>query len=443
MPLLTSLILLGVGLVAILLDLGVFARRLRPLNLPEAIGWSTLWIVLALAFTGVVYLIFDLRLTRLGGEAVDGLSGQEASLQFFASWLIAKAVALGNVLVIAIVFSYFPVPLSEQRRVLFWGILAMVPLRALTLPLGGWLFDQFDGMAYLLGGVLAASAGRVLVARRETIDPEKNLGIFLIDRWAPPCGEFAGGRFIVRRDGRRSATPLAHALILILTADVMFAIDAVPATFAVTRNPFLVLAANVFALFGLRAALFVVFAFLDRIRYLQLSLVILFVLVGAKMILSPHFDFGNLFVLATAGAILVTGVLASGIAGGRHPPEAVTPFLQDIEELVWISYRQARRLVVLLIGSTVMLIGVIMTVTPGPAFIIIPLGLAILAIEFAWARRWLARIGSTIGQVEKRLSKRFASRSGKEEDDPAGPSGDTPSPAEPATRDGEEGKNDA
>lgn len=410
MPLLISLLLLTVGLVAVFLDLGVFGRRQRPLGLSAALAWSALWLALALAFTGFVHLAYDLELSRLGGASVGVLTGQEASLQFFAAFLVEKSIAVANVTVVALILSYFRVPLFEHYRVLFWGILGVVFFRTLTIPLGGWLIHAWPWTAYVLGGLLIASAFRVLVARRDTIDPEKNLAVFLADRWAPPSGALDDGRFLTRWEGKRSGTPLLHALILVLTADVMFAVDAAPGALAFTREPFLVFSANLFSLLGLRALFYVVYAALDRIRYLQLSLVVLFIGAGLRLILAPHLAVDDVISLTAAGAILLAGLLGSIFFGSRHPPEAVSPMIQEIEELVWISYRQARRLVVLLIGTTVMLIGVVMTVTPGPAFVFIPLGIAILAIEFAWARRWLARIRSTFGDVEQRISKRLKAR---------------------------------
>lgn len=410
MPLLISILLLAVGLVAVFLDLGVFGRRSRPLSLPAALAWSALWLVLSLAFTGFVFLTYDLELARLGGASVGLLTGQEASLQFFAAWLIEKSIVVANLVVIAVIFSYFRVTLSEQHRMLFWGLLGVVLLRAPALAAGGMLVRQWEGAVYFFGGLLIASAFRVMVARRDTIDPEKNLAVFLIHRWAPPSEEFDAGRLLTRREGRRSSTPLLQALILVLTTNVMFAIDTVPGAFAFTREPFLVFTANLFSLLGLRALFYVVYASLDRIRYLQLSLVVLFIAVGIRLILAPHVPVDNVVALTAAGGILLVGLFASIFLGSGHPPEAISPMIQEIEELVWISYRQARRLVVLLIGTTVMVIGVVMTVTPGPAFVVIPLGIAILAIEFAWARRWLARIRSTFGDVEQRISKRLKAR---------------------------------
>jgi tellurite resistance protein TerC len=412
--------LFGVG--AVLLDLGVFNRKQRVLPLPTALLWSTFWFAIALLFTGSVYGIHELELGETVGLASSGLQGQPAALQLFGGYLIEKAIALANIMVIALIFEHFAIPLRRQARTLFIALMAMVLFRIIALAAGWGIRAAFPWTLYVFGGLLLASAARVFVARSASIAPRRNLIVFLLRRRYPPAEKKideqpdSGEAFLRGKAGERRVTPLLEALVLALTANAMFAVGAVPGIFAVTHDPFIVVTANLFALLGLRSMYFVVAGFIGRLRYLKLSLAVLLGYVAVKMLLAERHPLSALSSLAVVGAILTSGFLLSMILGPREAP-GLSPMLRGLEELVWISYRQGRRLVIFLLGSTVMLIGVVMIVTPGPAFVMIPLGLAILTIEFAWARRWMAHLRQGFRQVETKISDRVRrSRADRETD---------------------------
>ena len=213
---------------------------------------------------------------------------------------------------------------------------------------------------------------------------------------------FHDGSFFVRKAGILTATPLFVALVLVEISDILFAVDSIPAVFAVTTDPFIVFTSNIFALLGLRSIYFVLAGFMDRFRYLKMSLVFLLAYIGVKMLLVHHYPIPNDVSLAVIAGILAVGILASTKAG-LDTIALLSPLADEMESLAVSTYRQARRAVILLLGSSVLLIGVAMVVLPGPAILVVPVGLAILGTEFAWARRWLTQLRTTLGGVRQRI----------------------------------------
>jgi tellurite resistance protein TerC len=382
------------------LDLGVFHRKHSIISLPEALGWTAVWVSLALAFNVGVYYLYELNPSGWDMDT-EQLTGREAAIQFFTGYLVEKSLSIDNVFVIAMVFAHFQVPLAEQHRVLFWGIFGAVVLRGLMIFGGIALIERFDWVVYIFGALLIFSAASMLIMRHDNLAPESNVMVRLVRRVYPVTTEFHGGRFFVPIDGVRHATPLFLALVLVETSDVTFAIDSIPAIFAITRDPFIVFTSNVFAILGLRSLYFVLAGLMEKFRYLKMSLVFLLAYIGVKMLLVHHYPIPNLVSLAVIGGILAVGILAS-ILAGRDTIALLSPLAGEIERLVLRSYRQARKVVILLLGSTVLLVGLAMVLLPGPAILVIPLGLAILGVEFAWARRWLKSIRQSIGNLRKK-----------------------------------------
>ncbi len=393
----TVLIWLGfLALVAVVvaLDLGVFHREARVVSLPEALAWTAVWIALALMFNVGIYFLYELNPSGWDIDT-EQLTGTEAALQFFTGYLVEKSLSIDNIFVIAMIFAHFQVPLAEQHRVLFWGILGAVVLRGIMIFGGIALLEQFAWLVYLLGAMLIFSAASMLVMRHDRLPPKENFIIRLVRRLYPITADFHGSRFFVRVDGVRTATPLFLALVLVEASDVTFAIDSIPAIFAITRDPFIVFTSNVFAILGLRSLYFVLAGLMEKFRYLKMSLAFLLAFVGVKMLLVHHYPIPNLVSLAVIGGILAVGILAS-IFSGADTAALVSPLEKEIERLAIASYRQARKTVILLLGSTVLLVGLAMILLPGPALLFIPLGLGILGAEFAWARRWLDRFRNNI-----------------------------------------------
>lgn len=387
--------------VVVALDLGVFHRRRHVVTLPEALGWTAVWVSLAMAFNVGVYYLYELNPSGWDMDTAQ-LTGFEAAVQFFTGYLVEKSLSIDNIFVIAMVFAHFRVPLEDQHRVLFWGILGAVILRGIMIIGGVAVIERFEWVVYVFGAILLFSAASMLVTRHDNLAPENNFVIRTVRRIYPVTNEFHGSHFFVRIDGVRTATPLFLALMLVEASDVTFALDSIPAIFAITRDPFIIFTSNVFAILGLRSLYFVLAGLMDKFRYLKMSLVFLLAYIGVKMMLVHHFPIPNLVSLAIIGGILSVGILAS-TAMVQDSAALLSPLAGELERLVQVSYRQARKAAVLLIGSSVLLVGLAMVLLPGPALLVIPLGLGILALEFAWARRWLKRIRTSISDGRNKV----------------------------------------
>lgn len=389
--------------IVVSLDLGVFNRKPHVVSLPEAIGWTSVWVTLAMAFNVGVYYLYELNPSGWDMDT-EQLSGAEAAIQFFTGYLVEKSLSIDNIFVIAMVFAHFQVPLAEQHRVLFWGIFGAVVLRGVMILGGIAIIERFDWVVYILGALLLYSAASMLVMRHDNVALEENYVVRVVRRFYPVTTELHGSRFFVRIDGVRTATPLFLALVLVEMSDVMFAIDSIPAIFAITRDPFIVFTSNVFAILGLRSLYFVLAGLMEKFRYLKTSLAFLLAYIGVKMILVHHYPIPNLVSLAIISGILTVGIIAS-MKTVQEGAELLSPLANELERLVLRTYRQARRTVILLLGSSILIIGLALIVLPGPAFIVIPIGLSILALEFAWARLWLQRIKRKIADGKERIEK--------------------------------------
>lgn len=394
-------LLLIVGVVS--LDLGVFHRKSHVVTLPEALGWTAVWVSLALVFNAGVYYLYEFNPSGWDMDT-SRLGGQEAAIQFFTGYLIEKSLSIDNIFVIAMVFAHFQVPLSEQHRVLFWGIFGAVLLRGVMILGGVAVIERFDWIVYLLGALLLFSAASMLVMRDDTIAPEKSYAIRLVQRIFPVTHTFHGSKFFITVDGVRTATPLFLALVLVETSDVMFAIDSIPAIFAITRDPFIIFTSNVFAILGLRSLYFVLAGLMEKFRFIKISLVFVLAFIGVKMMLVHHYTIPSLVSLAFILGILMVGVLAS-IVVVKDPKALPSPLATELEQLIMTTYREGRRVVILLLGSSVLVIGVAMIVLPGPSIIVIPLGLSVLAVEFAWARRWLKRFKASLEDGQQLVTR--------------------------------------
>lgn len=372
------------------LDLAVVHRRNRPIGVYEALAWTVFWVMLALSFAIGIYYLYDNHVFGIGLAPGQALDGQAAALQFFTGYLVEKSLSIENVFAIALIFSHFRLPLEYQYRVLFWGVFGAVLLRGVMIAGGITLLGHFAWMSYVFGAVLVVTAVRLLVHRDE-VRPERSLLVRLC-RWLFPLSDhYDGDRFFTRAGGRRAATPLLLALLMVEGADAVFALNSIPAIIAVTRDPFLIFSANIFAILGLRSLYFVLAGLLGRLRYFKLSLVFLLGFVGVKMLLAQHYPVSTGGALLVIAAILAAGVLLSLFVRPRAAAP-VSPLAEDLGELLVLTAKGARRIVILVIGSTVVLLGVAMIVLPGPAVVVIPAGLAILATEFIWARRLLNRL---------------------------------------------------
>jgi len=394
-----TLLIWGAFVLAILgllaLDLGVFNRRPHEISVTEALGWSAFWILLALVFNVLVFWLYENNWIGAGMAFPEDIDGRTAAIEFFTGYLLEKSLSLDNIFVIALIFAYFRVPLAYQHRVLFWGVIGALLLRGIMIAAGAALLHRFAWMTYVFGGLLLFTAARMLVARHDNLAPEETWIVRLTRRWIPVAEEYEGHRFLIERDGVRMATPLLLVLLLVETTDVMFAVDSIPAIFAVTDEPFIVYTSNVFAILGLRSLYFALAPMLERFRFLKASLVFVLGYIGVKMLLTHAYPIPAAVSLAIVGGILGIGLLASIMGGGRDTAALDAPVAPP--QLARTSPRVAWKVV----GGTVFLVGAAMIVLPGPALVVIPLGLAILGTQLMWARRLLVRVREQIrGGVE-------------------------------------------
>ncbi len=294
------------------LDLGVFHRNAHKVSLREALTWSIVWITLALIFNLVVYYMW----------------GSEKALEFLAGYLIEKSLSVDNIFVFLMIFHYFAVPAMYQHRVLFWGILGALILRAIFIAMGAALLSAFHWMIYIFGGFLIVTGIKMLLMGDHKLEPEKNPAVRLLRRVMHVTKEYHGQRFFIRRDRRLWVTPLLLVLVVVETTDVIFAVDSIPAIFAITLDPFIVYTSNVFAILGLRALYFLLAGIMDMFRYLKVGLSFVLCFVGVKMMIVDLYKIPIGLSLGVVAGILALSILASLMSkpkGARVPASGSGP----------------------------------------------------------------------------------------------------------------------
>lgn len=296
--------------VLLAIDLGVLNRKAHVPSVKEAIGWTGLWVTVAMAFNASVYFMYEHNWLGVAGTT-NPLSGKQAALEFLTGYLVEYTLSLDNIFVIAMVFAYFRVPPQFQHRVLFWGIVGAQAMRGTMIVLGLAFIQAFSWSVYILGALLIWTAGRMLVADEDKLEPEKTFFVRAVKRFFPVTSAYHGDRFFALLDGQWTATPLALALVVVESMDLLFAVDSIPAVMAVTQDPFIVFTSNVFAILGLRSLYFALAAMMNRFRYLKVSIVFILGFVGVKMILSHHHKISTGQSLAVIGGFLGVGMLAS------------------------------------------------------------------------------------------------------------------------------------
>lgn len=301
-------------LVLLAVDLGLAQRANRPVTRTEAAVWSVVWIGLALVFNAGIYYT----------------SGSELALEFLAGYLIEKSLSVDNIFVFLLIFSYFSVPLAYQRRVLLWGILGALVMRGIFIAVGATLLHYFHWIIYVFGAFLIFTGVQMLRAGEEQTDPENNPIIRLVRRILPVTDDYEEQRFFVRRQGKLFATPLLVVLLSVESTDLMFAVDSIPAIFAVTDDVFIVYTSNVFAILGLRALYFLIADVLDLFVYLRYGLGVVLGFVGVKMLLVDTYPIPIGVSLSVIAAVLTVAVAASllfppakSAADPAQPEEAV------------------------------------------------------------------------------------------------------------------------
>src|SRR4030067_764170 len=282
-----------VGMLA--LDLGVFHRKEKEVKFREAILWSLVWIVLALIFNLGIYF----------------WKGQKLALEFLTGYLIEKSLSVDNIFVFLLIFTYLKVPSEYQHKVLFWGILGALVMRALFIATGIALIQKFHWVIYVFGAFLVLTGIKLALEKKKDIHPERNPVLKLFRRIMPVTPEYNQSRFFVRLEGRWFATPLFVVLLVVETTDLIFAVDSIPAILAITQDPFIVYTSNVFAILGLRAMFFLLAGIMGLFRFLKIGLCIVLMFVGVKMLISDFYKIPISISLVMAVSILASSVLAS------------------------------------------------------------------------------------------------------------------------------------
>jgi tellurite resistance protein TerC len=298
-----GLVVVLVGLLA--LDVRFFARG-REATFRESLAWSLGWLVLGIAVTVVVLT----------------LNGSEDGVNYLTVYLIERSLSLDNLFVFILLFAYFGVPQEHRARLLFWGIIAALVLRGLAILGGTALIEQFHVVLYLLGVLLLVLAYRIYRGVGEDVDPDKNLVVRAVRHVFPVTDGFREGHWFVREDGRRHVTPVFLCLAAIVAADLAFAVDSIPAAFAITRQPLIIWAGNVFALLGLRALFVLVEGLIKRFRYLDETIAVVLALVAVKLLIEELVKVGPLLSLAFVALAFAIGIAASLIADRRDPEGA-------------------------------------------------------------------------------------------------------------------------
>ncbi len=288
------------------LDLGVFHRRSHVVSTREALGWTSVWVTLAMAF----------------GAGLWRLAGPERALEYLTGYVIELSLSADNVFVIAMLFGAFAVPERQQHRVLFWGVLGAGVMRLLMVLGGAALVQQAAWVLYGFGALLVVAGVKMIVSRGEAVAPERNPLVRAFRRFVPVTDGYRGGRFVVREAGRRMATPLLVVLVCIEATDLVFAIDSIPAVFSVTTDPFLVFTSNAFAILGLRSLYFLLARALHAFRWLKPALGLVLAFAGAKLLLAhTAWKIDDVVALLVVLGTLTAGVVASLL----HRAPRVTP----------------------------------------------------------------------------------------------------------------------
>jgi tellurite resistance protein TerC len=292
------------------LDLGVFHRRAHEISIREAATWSSVWIGLSLLFNFGIYLF----------------AGSEPALAFLTGYLIEKALSVDNIFVMVLIFGYFGVAPKYQHRVLFWGIVGALIMRGIFIVVGSVLLQAFHWVMYFFGGLLVITGTRMAFREEKPFDAEDNRLLKLVRRILPLTPQYQGQSFLVKHGGRLFATPLLLVLILVEFTDLVFAVDSIPAVFAVTTNAFLVYTSNIFAILGLRSLYFLLAGIVHKFRYLKYGLAFILVFVGVKMLLSEIQE-----VPIVASLVVIALSLIVSIAVSLIIPE--TDGVLDIDEI--------------------------------------------------------------------------------------------------------------
>ncbi|HMT09406.1 MAG TPA: TerC family protein [Pyrinomonadaceae bacterium] len=300
---------LGFVLAMLAIDLGIFNRKEHEVSFKEATTWSIIWVVLSMGFAGLFYAYTN---SKFGADIA-----QTATLEYLTGYVLEYSLSIDNIFVFVLVFSYFGIPAKYKHRVLFYGILGALIFRAVFIALGSALM-QFHWVIYIFGGFLIITGIKMFFSSSEEIEPEKNFLIRIFRKFMPVTTEIKSKNFFVNVDGVKHATPLFIALLFLEATDIIFAVDSVPAIFAVTKEPFIVFTSNIFAILGLRSMYFMLAGVIDKFYLLKYGLAIVLVFVGLKMVWLNDW-FGGKFPITYSLGFIVFAIATSVILSLLFP----------------------------------------------------------------------------------------------------------------------------
>ncbi|HDZ42151.1 MAG TPA: TerC family protein [Bacteroidetes bacterium] len=301
------IIFIAAILVFMVIDLGLFNRQAHVISLREATSWTVTWVLLALAFSGVIYLLYKNNLVH----NIDNLTPKSAVIKYITGYLIELSLSIDNIFVMAVIFTTFRIPMKYQHRVLFWGILGAIVFRLLMILFGVMLIHKIDWIIYVFGAFLLFTAINMYLKRNKESDFRKSQVYRLVNRIFPVTSDLKGQRFFIRYKRKIILTPLMVALMVIEATDVLFAVDSVPAILAITSDPFLVFSSNILAILGLRSMYFFLSNMLDRFRNLKYSLIVILLYVGIKMLTHDLVDPPEWVSLSFIIAAMLAGTVSS------------------------------------------------------------------------------------------------------------------------------------
>ncbi len=302
---------LGLVFTLLGLDLGVFHRKSHAVSVKEAAIWSVVWISISLLFNLAIYFYWNIFVPE------SSYSNSEAALAFFTGYLIEKSLSVDNIFVFVLLFTFFAVPAAYQHRVLFWGILGALIMRGALIAVGAALLKEFHWIIYVFGAFLIYTGFRMASQKDEKLNPDQNGLIKFLRKVMPVTDTYEGDKFFIRRAGKLMATPLLVVLLVVESTDLIFAVDSIPAIFAVTQDPFIVFTSNVFAILGLRSLYFLLAGVMDKFHYLKLGLSVILVFVGIKMVIVDFFKIPVLLSLGVIATVLTISIVASLLRAKR------------------------------------------------------------------------------------------------------------------------------
>lgn len=282
-------------IIVLFIDLGIFNKKVHEISIKEALIWTFIWISLALIFNVGVFFYL----------------GHEKGIEFFTGYLLEKSLSVDNIFVFVLLFRYFDVPKKYQHKVLYWGILGALIMRAVLITIGATLITYFHWIIFIFGAFLIVAGLKMAFQKEERIEPEKNPIVKLIKKYLPVTDKYEKEKFFIRRETGLLATPLLIVLVIIETTDLIFAVDSIPAILAITRDIFIVFTSNAFAILGLRALYFALAGFIDKFKYLKTGLSVVLVFVGMKMLISDVVDISTLLSLMIIVSCLLISIIVS------------------------------------------------------------------------------------------------------------------------------------